>query len=257
LVFLLSLRGSTTSLRVFSVLVLLASMSHSLIFDEHAYAGAEHLNPDFVAGFDAKQGHPDPSDDLNVFSNHGLGDAATIVDLGAGSGQFSLRAAERFGRVTAVDISDAMLTLLRQRAHELGLNNLTCVEAGFLSYVHEGNEADGVYTRHALHHLPDFWKAIALTRIAAMLRPGGILRLRDLIYDFAPSEAEEVFARWFDRAPLDASAGYTAHDYEEHIRTEHGTFRWLFEPILEASGFEIVTCEFEDRLYGEYTCVKR
>jgi ubiquinone/menaquinone biosynthesis C-methylase UbiE len=227
------------------------------MLDEHAHAGAEHLDPDFVAGFDAKQGHPDPSDDLDAFSNHGLGDTATIVDLGAGSGQFSLRAAKRFGRVIAVDVSGAMLTLLRQRAQELGVNNLTCVEAGFLSYAHEGNEADGVYTRHALHQLPDFWKARALTRIASMLPPGGILRLRDLIYDFAPNEAEEVFARWFDRAAVDGSVGYTARDYEEHIRTEHSTFRWLFEPILQASGFEIVTCKFEDRLYGAYTCLKR
>ena len=113
-----------------------------------------------------------------------------------------------------------------------------------------------LYTRHALHQLPDFWKALALTRIASMLRPGGILRIRDLIYDFAPGEAEEVFAGWCARAAHDGSAGYTALDYEEHIRTEHSTFRRLFEPILQASGFEIASCTFQDRLYGTYMCVK-
>ena len=39
-----------------------------------------------------------------------------------------------------------------------------------------GPPADGVYTRNALHQLPDFWKALALGRIARMLRPGGVSR---------------------------------------------------------------------------------
>ncbi len=47
-----------------------------------------------------------------------------------------------------------------------------------------------MFTRNALHHLPDFWKAIALDRIATFLRPGGVLRLHDLIFDFQPAAAE-------------------------------------------------------------------
>ena len=93
----------------------------------------------------------------------------------------------RFGQVTAVDISPAMLQLLRERAAAAGVANLECVQAGFLSYQHAGPPADAVYTRNALHQLPDFWKALALDRIGRMLRPGGVLRLRDLIYDFQPS----------------------------------------------------------------------
>jgi len=86
-----------------------------------------------------------------------------------------------------VDISPAMLQLLRERAAAAGVANLECVQAGFLSYQHAGPPADAVYTRNALHQLPDFWKALALDRIGRMLRPGGVLRLRDLIYDFQPS----------------------------------------------------------------------
>jgi SAM-dependent methyltransferase len=114
-----------------------------------------------------------------------------------------------------------------------------------------------VYTRHALHQLPDFWKALALDRIARMLRPGGVLRLRDLIYDFRPAETEDVFRGWFEHAATDPAEGYTGEDYAEHIRTEFSTFRWLFEPMLAAAGFEIVTVDFAGSLYGAYTCVKR
>jgi hypothetical protein len=89
-----------------------------------------------------------------------------------------------------------------------------------------------------------------------MLRPGGVLRLRDLIYDFSPAEAAAEFRGWFEHAAADPAAGYTAEDYAEHIRTEHSTFRWLFEPMLAAAGFEIVAAEFQGRLYGTYTCVR-
>ena len=227
------------------------------MIDELAYAGPEHLDPAFVAGFDRKQGYPDPAEDLNALAAQGLDADSTVVDLGTGTGQFALAAARRFGHVTAVDVSPAMLALLRERAAGAGLGNLDCVRAGFLSYQHAGPPADGVYTRHALHQLPDFWKALALDRIARMLRPGGVLRLRDLIYDFRPAETEEVFRNWFGHAAVDPAEGYTSEDYAEHIRTEHSTFRWLLEPMLAAAGFATATAEFEGRIYGAYTCVKR
>jgi Methylase involved in ubiquinone/menaquinone biosynthesis len=144
------------------------------MIDELAFAGPEHLDAAFVVGFDRKQGYPDPADDLDALAAQGLDASATVVDLGTGTGQFALAAARRFGHVTAVDVSPAMLALLRERAGDAGLDNLDCVRAGFLSYAHAGPPADAVYTRHALHQLPDFWKALALDRIARMLRPGGV-----------------------------------------------------------------------------------
>jgi ubiquinone/menaquinone biosynthesis C-methylase UbiE len=231
-------------------------VTESWMIDELAHAGSEHLDPDFVAGYDRKQGYPDPAQDLDAFAAHGVGPASAVVDLGAGSGQFALAAARRFGHVTAVDVSPAMIAVLRERSAAAGLTNMECVRAGFLSYRHSGPPADGVYTRHALHQLPDFWKALALDRIARMLRPGGVLRLRDLIYDFGPADAGRIFRGWFEHAAADPAEGYTGEDYAEHIRTEFSTFRWLLEPMLTATGFEIVSAEFTGRLYGAYTCVK-
>jgi SAM-dependent methyltransferase len=232
-------------------------MTKPWMIDEVVHAGSEHLDPAFVAGFDRKQGYPDPSEDLDILAAHGLSDASTVVDLGSGTGQFALAAACRFGQVVAVDVSAVMVELLRERAAEAGLSNLDCVQAGFLSYAHVGPPVDGVYTRHALHQLPDFWKTIALEHIAGMLRPGGVFRLRDLVYDFQPSEADAVFDRWLDAAVDDPALGYTRDDYVEHIRTEYSTFRWLLEPMLATAGFEIATVEFRGSVYGAYTCIKR
>ena len=232
-------------------------MTKPWVLDELAHAGPEHLDPDFVAGYERKQGYPDPAEDLAVLAAHGLDATSTVVDLGAGTGRFALAAARRFGQVTAVDISPAMLQFLRVRAAAAAVANLECVQAGFLSYQHPGSPADAVYTRNALHQLPDFWKAVALDRIGTMLRPGGVLRLHDLIYDFQPSEADTVLQRWLDNAADDPARGYTSADFAEHIRTEHSTFRWLLEPMLAATGFEILTADFSGSVYGAYTCRKR
>jgi ubiquinone/menaquinone biosynthesis C-methylase UbiE len=210
-----------------------------------------------VAGYERKQGYPDPAEDLAVLAARGLDATSMVVDLGAGTGRFALAAARRFGQVTAVDISPAMLEVLRVRAATAAVTNLACMQAGFLSYQHAGSPADAVYTRNALHQLPDFWKAVALNRISRMLRPGGVLRLHDLIYDFQPSVADTAFQLWLDNAAEDPAWGYTSADFAEHIRTEYSTFRWLLEPMLAAAGFEIVTADFSGSVYGAYTCRKR
>ena len=229
------------------------------MLDELAHAGPEHLDEAFIAGFDRKQGYPDPAADIAAFAAHGLDSGSTVVDFGAGTGQFAVPAAARFGRVIAVDVSSAMLSALRAKAKgtasQAGPARLECVRGGFLSYSPAG-PVDGVYTRHALHQLPDFWKVTALRRIAGMLRPGGVLRLVDLVYDFGPGETDAVFRDWFAGAATDPAEGYTAADYAEHIRTEHSTFRWLLEPMLAATGFEVADVSYERRPYGAYTCVR-
>jgi len=231
-------------------------MTGAWMLDELAHAGPEHLDPAFVAGFDRKQGYPDPAEDLAVLREHGIGRAATLVDLGAGTGQFAMAAAPHVGRVVAVDVSPAMLALLRERAAGAGLANVECVRAGFLSYQHTGPAADAVFTRNALHQLPDFWKALALDRIAGLLRPGGILRLRDLIFDFQPAEAGAILDDWLEGAVADPERGYTREDFAEHLRTEFSTFRWLLEPMLATAGFTVVTADFDGSIYGAYTCVR-
>jgi ubiquinone/menaquinone biosynthesis C-methylase UbiE len=231
-------------------------MSKPWMLDELAHAGAHHLNPAFVAGYDRKQGAPEPTEDLAIFRAHGLDESATVVDLGAGTGQFTLAAARRFRHVIAADVSPPMVDVLRGRVAAAGMSNVRVVRAGFLSYEHAGPPADAVYTRHALRQLPDFWKALALDRVARILRPGGILRLRDLIYDFQPAAAGEILDHWLAAATTDPAQGYTSADFAEHIRTGHSTFRWLLEPMLTATGFEIVEADFRGRVYGAYTCVK-
>jgi SAM-dependent methyltransferase len=227
------------------------------VLDELAFAGPEHLDPRYVEGYDQKARF-DPEEDLALLRAHGLGTGSTLVDLGAATGTFALAAASETGRVVAVDVSPAMVAAARAKVATRGVVNVECVQAGFLGYEHTGEPADFVYSRNALHHLPDFWKAIALQRIAALLRPGGLLRLRDIVYAFEPGEAETVVAAWLAAAAPTDEAGWTRKELEAHVRDEHSTFNWLLEPMIERAGFEIEQADYGSlRIYAQYLCRKR
>lgn len=223
------------------------------MLDELAHAGEEHLDPDYVQGYDRKAA-TDPEEDLAMLRHLGLNASYTLVDFGAGTGTLALAAAPLCRHVVAIDVSAPMLRSLEQKARALGLDNVECVHAGFLSYRHEGEPADFVYSRNALHHLPDFWKAVALERMAGLLKPGGVLRLRDLVYSFEPAEAEVVFAQWLAGAAATPDYGWTREELEIHIRTEYSTFSWLLEPMLQRAGFDITEIEHAPaRVYSVYT----
>src|SRR5215510_13568286 len=51
------------------------NMSKAWMIDEVAHAGPEHLDAAFVAGYDRKQGYPDPAEDLAALREHGIGTA--------------------------------------------------------------------------------------------------------------------------------------------------------------------------------------
>lgn len=227
------------------------------MIDELAHAGDEHLDPAYVAAYDAKS-QTDPSADITLLRSLGMNAASTVVDLGAGTGAFAIAVAPHCRRVVAVDVSPAMLGVLRGTMARRGIANIEPVHAGLLSYEHQGDPADVVYSRNTLHHLPDFWKGIALARIAAMLRPGGILRLHDLVYSFDPTDAPERIEAWLANAPADPAQGFTRADLELHVRTEHSTYTWLLEPLLERAGFAIQQADYRPSgAFAAYVCVRR
>ncbi|MBZ0288763.1 MAG: class I SAM-dependent methyltransferase [Anaerolineae bacterium] len=224
--------------------------------NEIMHAGDEHLDAAYVPSYDAKAG-TDPADDLAVLRTLGLNETHTLIDLGAGTGTLALAAARACRRVIAVDVSQVMLGVLQAKMAETGIDNIERVQSGFLSYEHEGEPVDFVYSRHALHHLPDFWKALALRRIAMMLKAGGVFYLRDLIFSFAPEETEKVIGEWLANAAESPDKGWTKTELIAHLQTEHSTYHWLLEAMLEKSGFAIQQVEHgATRVHSAYTCVK-
>lgn len=218
--------------------------------DELAHAGREPLDPDCVAGYDRKAG-TDWADDVATLLALGVRGASTVVDLGAGSGTFALALRPHVARVVAVDASEAMVALMGSRGVE-------AVHAGFLSYEHQGSSPHAIFSRNALHQLPDFWKAIALDRVARLLPSGGVFLLRDLVFSFDPQDAPELIDAWIESAPEDPAEGWSGAELAAHVRGEYSTYSWLLEPMLERVGFEIRDREVaSSKMYARYTCARR
>lgn len=224
--------------------------------DELAHAGPEHLDPAYITTYDRKAG-TDPTADLEILKGLGLDATSVLVDLGAGTGTFALAAAPHCRQVVAVDVSPAMLDVLRTRIEQLDLKNVVTAHDGFLTYDHQGAPADFAYSRNALHHLPDFWKGLALARVAALLRPGGIFFLRDLVYNFDPTEADGAIEGWLSGAAARSEEGWTRAELVEHLNNECSTYTWLLEPLLERAGFAIREVQARPQgAYATYICVK-
>ena len=224
--------------------------------DEVRSAGRENLDAAHVSRYDAKE-DAGAADEVRRCVQLGLTSESVVVDIGAGTGQFAIAVAARCRRVVAVDVSPVMLAALRANIDRASVDNIEVVQAGFLTYQHEGPPPDLIYSRYALHHLPDFWKALALRRLHQMLRPGGILRLWDVVYSFDPTEASERLEAWCGSAESGVGpsrqGGWTRSELEEHVRDEHSTFTWLLEPMMKRSGFVVEQAEYTDAgIFAKY-----
>jgi SAM-dependent methyltransferase len=221
--------------------------------DEVAKAGRENLDQALVERYDRKM-DARATEEVELLRSWGLDASSVVVDIGTGTGQFALAAAPLCQRVVAVDVSPVMRERLQTKVDAAGLGNLEVIPAGFLTYDHRGEPADIIYSRFALHHLPDFWKVIALHRMRTFLRPGGLLRLWDVVYSFPPADVDERV----DEARCasfgeEVEGDWARWELEEHVRDEHSTFAWLLEAMFERTGFRIEDADYtEDRFEARY-----
>jgi ubiquinone/menaquinone biosynthesis C-methylase UbiE len=94
-----------------------------------------------------------------------------VLDFGAGTGNLSLKFAQRGCRVTAVDVSERSLERLRARVAP-GQHVATARLAGDrLPFA--DRSFDVVATYSVLHHVPDYLQAVR--EMARVLRPGGLV----------------------------------------------------------------------------------
>lgn len=222
-------------------------------YDDLRQVGVDFGDPGQVATYDDRQ-QADPTADRALLDRLDVRAGQYLADIGCGTGIFACEAARRAARVTAVDISEAMLSHVRVRAAAEGLTNIQTTRAGFLTFDPGPRSLDVVTTKFALHHLPDFWKATALLRLNRMLKPGGCFFLRDVIFSFAPEETPRAVERWI--AWMLANTGYRRAEVATHIRDEHSTFAWIIEGLLERTGFRIRWSETDGPTYADYCAEK-
>lgn len=225
-------------------------------FDESKIAGIDFQDAAQVEVYDRNQTASTPEKEQALVTRLGITAEHSVIDLGAGTGNFAIQASLTAASVHAVDISKMMLTYAQSKAQKAGATNIKFHQAGFLSYKHQDKLADFVVTKNALHILPDFWKMTAFLRIAAMLRLKGIFYLRDAVFSFSPADYEASIDEWIKQVAKPEGEGWTARDFEMHVREEHSTYGWIIEGMLTRAGFDIVEANYNTATYAEYLCIK-
>jgi 2-polyprenyl-3-methyl-5-hydroxy-6-metoxy-1,4-benzoquinol methylase len=172
-----------------------------------------------------------------------------VADIGCGNGALACEAALMGAEVDAVDISPAMLALAEISARDRKVAIRT-QSAGLLSFAYQPNSYDLIVSEFTLHHLPDFWKAVAMSRIFAALKPGANFFLRDIVFVRTPDGTERDVEEW-------AEFSITNHDFNRdsvvtHMRDEYSTFGWVIERMLVDTGFVLTSVDYHAPLHGTY-----
>src|SRR5580693_6325182 len=199
-----------------------------------------------------------PSDDSDIRARAaltmlGVQRGWRVADIGCGNGVLACEAALMGAEVDAIDISPAMLALAEIEARDRKVAIRT-QSAGLLSFAYQPETYDLIVSEFALHHLPDFWKAVALSRIHGALKPGSSFFLRDIVFVRTPDGTERDVEEW-------AEFSIKNHDFNRdsvvtHMRDEYSTFGWVIERMLGDAGFLLTSVDYHAPLHGTYLLQK-
>ena len=120
-----------------------------------------------------------------------------VLDFGAGTGLVTRHVAHKVDRVTAVDVSKAMLEKLKEKEELKGKVEILCQD---ILEQPIGVEFDLIVSAMAIHHVENTDKLIQ--RFAEHLKPGAQIALADLDSEdgsFHPEDAVGVYHAGFDR----------------------------------------------------------
>jgi ubiquinone/menaquinone biosynthesis C-methylase UbiE len=177
---------------------------------------------------------------LNPFTEQllrraGISTGMHVLDLGCGTGEVSLMAAQlvgRHGTVTAIDIDQKALAIAADRARERALGNLQFVE-GSIDQYEPGRAFDAVIGRHILIHSRD--PLAIVSKAYEWLSPGGEAAFQE--YDFSTVHAA------YPPSPLRDRLMAVIRDFFGTMA--HGNIGTQLPHLLLEAGFRAPDCRFE------------
>ncbi len=141
---------------------------------------------------------------------------SVLMDLGAGTGFFASRLSERTAAVVCVDISQDMLSRIREKTASRP-SNLLLVQGDILALPFSSGIVDHVLAAFVYHEVSD--RARLMSETARVLRPGGKLTVVDfrkrLSFEGPPlwvkksaRNVETTASPWFSKSSIYESRVY-------------------------------------------------
>jgi ubiquinone/menaquinone biosynthesis C-methylase UbiE len=120
------------------------------------------------------------ADEAAAFLLPSLRPGMRLLDVGCGPGSITRGLAERVapGEVIGIDLSRETLAAAQQEARTRGLTNVRYEEASVYQLPYADGSFDVAYAHQVFQHLKE--PAAALREILRVLRPGGLVAVRDV-----------------------------------------------------------------------------
>ena len=159
-----------------------------------------------------------------------------LIDIGCGSGLHLRDALQRCHFVHGLDVSNAMLQIAQETL--VGFSNFSLHHAGFLGIKKclLIPPPTCAFSWGALHHLPDFWKFVALTNVREAIGSGKYLLLEDVVWCFTPHEYESALESLID-SHHKSFGEEVANDLRQNIKEEFVTFDFVLDELISRAGF--------------------
>ncbi|MCB0628702.1 MAG: class I SAM-dependent methyltransferase [Saprospiraceae bacterium] len=193
----------------------------------------------------------------------------TILDLGAGTGNYSIRLAQQFpeAQVIHADKDAGMNEVAHDKMIEKGIENLSILESGVEEMDFPAGSLEAVISIHALYAFPD--PVEALQKIHSWLRKGGKALLVDagrvvnvldwqlalawhFLREYGPAKTWQIFREGKEVSRQNAyirqmqkDGVFWTHSYEE------------FEQTVRECGFEILDGGITFRGVSDWVLVRK